>query len=85
MTAVVNALRVVKVYNNQDRESERYRVINRRLLRQTLRIAKVQAMTGPLMEVLGMLAGSAALIVGAFWVTSVDAAVHIKPSEFLVS
>ena len=84
VTGVVNALRVVKVYNNQQRESEHYRSVNRRLLRHTLRIAKVQAVTNPFMEVLGMIAGSAALIVGAYWVTSVNPANQIKPSDFLV-
>jgi len=80
VTGVVKALRVVKVYNNQQREAEHYRGINQRLLRQTLRIAKVQALTNPLMEVIGMMAGSAALIVGVYWVTSPNP--EIKSSEF---
>ncbi len=84
LTGVVNALRVVKVYNNQQRESEHYRSINRRLLRQTLRIGKVRAMTNPLMEVLGMIAGSTALIVGAYWVTSTDLTHQLEPSDFLM-
>ena len=83
VTGVVAALRVVKVYNNQKREAEHYRQINNRLLRQTLRIAKVQALTNPLMEVMGMLAGSAALLVGIYWVTSSDPANRIDPSSFL--
>lgn len=81
VTGVVNALKVVKVYNNQEREAEHYRGINNRLLRHTLRIAKVQAMTNPLMEVMGMIAGSAALLVGIYWVTSPGS--NIKPSDFL--
>lgn len=83
VTGVVSALRVVKVYNNQQRETEHYSSINNRLLRQTLRIAKVQAMTNPLMEVMGMMAGSAALLVGIYWVTSSDPAKRIDPSAFL--
>lgn len=82
VTGVVNALKVVKVYNNQEREAEHYRVINNRLLRHTLRIAKVQAFTNPLMEVMGMLAGSAALLVGIYWVTSEGST--LTPSNFLV-
>ncbi|MCF7954332.1 MAG: hypothetical protein K9M75_00885, partial [Phycisphaerae bacterium] len=83
VTGVVSALRVVKVYNNQKRESDHYRVINNQLLRHTLKIAKVEALTNPLMEIMGMLAGSAALMVGIYWVTSPDPARRIDPSEFL--
>jgi subfamily B ATP-binding cassette protein MsbA len=63
------ALKVVKVYNRQDYERESFRLINRRLLKQSLRISKVEAATMPAMEVLGMIAGSAALLFGAQWVT----------------
>jgi subfamily B ATP-binding cassette protein MsbA len=65
----VAGLRVVKVYNSQPYEREAFKKINDRLLRQLLKISKVDAATMPTMEVLGMLAGSAALIVGAHWVT----------------
>ena len=68
LQGAINALRVVKVYNRQDHESETYAGINRRFLRQVLKVAKVQAGTGPIMEVLGMVAGSAALLVGAHWI-----------------
>jgi len=72
-------LKVVKVYNQQTYEESVFRTINRRLLKQLLRISKVDAATNPIMEVLGMAAGSVALIVGASWVT------HSKMdgSEFL--
>lgn len=65
---VVSALHVVKVYNRQEHENESYGVINQRFLRQILKVAKVEAATGPIMEVLGMIAGSAALLVGVQWV-----------------
>jgi subfamily B ATP-binding cassette protein MsbA len=61
-------LKIVKVYNQQAYEHATFRSINKRLLKQLLRISKVDAATQPIMEVLGMLAGSAALIVGASWV-----------------
>lgn len=64
----IKALRVVKVYNRQSHETFAYSMVNKRFLRQVLRVAKVEAATNPLMEVLGMIAGSAALIVGAHWV-----------------
>ncbi|MFQ6036070.1 MAG: ABC transporter transmembrane domain-containing protein [Sedimentisphaerales bacterium] len=63
-------LKVVKVYNRHEYERDSFRVINNRLLKQLLKISKVDAATTPIMEVLGMAAGSAALIVGAYWVTA---------------
>lgn len=65
----MSGLKVVKVYNQQGYEHVTFRAINKRLLKQLLRISKVDAATNPIMEVLGMVAGSAALIVGASWVT----------------
>jgi len=62
-------LRVVKIYNRQHSEEERFQVINNRLLKQLLRISRVEAATHPVLEVLGMLAGAAAIIVGMRWVT----------------
>ena len=64
----INAVSVVKVYNRQKHEVENYTTLNRRFLRQVLRVAKAQAATGPTMEVLGMLAMSGALVLGAHWV-----------------
>jgi len=63
-------LRVVKVYNQQEYERRMFKELNRRLLRQLLKISKVDAATMPVLEVLGMAAGSAALIVGVQWVTA---------------
>lgn len=80
LQGAINALRVVKVYNRQKHETFAYATVNKRFLRQILRIAKVQAATNPLMEVLGMIAGSAALIVGAYWVFSPDK--NMQASEF---
>ena len=75
---VISALGVVKVYNRQEWESRAYHMINHKFLKQTLRIAKVDAGTGPTMEVLGMIAGSAALLVGVHWVTNSN----MEPSSF---
>jgi len=72
LEGLVGALRVVKVYNRQEYERTTYKQINRKLLKRTLRIAKVNAGTGPIMEVLGMLAGSAALLVGVHWVINAN-------------
>ncbi len=65
----ISGLRVVKVYNQQDVEQGAFKKINNRLLKQLLKISKVDAATMPVLEVLGMAAGSAALIMGAHWVT----------------
>ncbi|MCK4293116.1 MAG: ABC transporter ATP-binding protein [Planctomycetes bacterium] len=72
LEGLVGSLRVVKVYNRQEHERSAYKQVNRKLLKRTLRIAKVNAATGPIMEVLGMLAGSAALLVGVHWVISAN-------------
>ncbi|MCX5636966.1 MAG: ABC transporter transmembrane domain-containing protein, partial [Planctomycetota bacterium] len=56
----MGALGVVKVYNRQDYETSLYRNANQTFLRRQLRSVKIEAATNPIMEVLGMFAGSAA-------------------------
>jgi len=63
-------LKVVKIYNRHEYERTIFKTINARLLKQLLKISKVNAATTPIMEVLGMAAGSVALIFGASWVTA---------------
>ncbi len=75
----MNALRVVKVYNRQDYEIENYHTTNRTLLKRLLRVAKIERMTNPLMEVLGMVAGSSALLLGAVWMSKGS----VQPEDFL--
>jgi subfamily B ATP-binding cassette protein MsbA len=65
----MNGLKVVKVYNQQKYEEDAFRNINGRLLKQLLKISRTDAATAPILEVLGMLAGSVAVVVGASWVT----------------
>jgi ABC-type multidrug transport system fused ATPase/permease subunit len=65
----VAGLRVVKVYNREEFEQKQFQAINNRLLKQLLRMSKVDAATHPVLEVLGMFAGAAAIIVGMAWVT----------------
>jgi len=72
-------LTVVKVYNRHQYERDNFRAINTRLLKQLLRISKVDAATAPIMEIFGMIAGLAALILGAQWVTRGQ----MEGSEFL--
>jgi ABC-type multidrug transport system fused ATPase/permease subunit len=66
----IAAVRVVKVYNRQKYERDIYQNLSRKLLKQMLRAVKVDAMTMPLLDVLGMIAGSAALLLGIVWVTN---------------
>ncbi|MDD5458093.1 MAG: ABC transporter transmembrane domain-containing protein [Phycisphaerae bacterium] len=65
---IMSALGVVKVYNRQGYERSRFREINQKLLKRMLRVAKVDAATDPVMEVLGMFAAAGAIIAGAYWV-----------------
>ena len=65
----MNGLKVVKVYNQQKYEEDTFRNINGRLLKQLLKISRTDAATAPTLEVLGMLAGAVAIVVGASWVT----------------
>jgi subfamily B ATP-binding cassette protein MsbA len=75
----LTAIKVVKVYNRQDYENANFDVINKGLLKQLFRIAKIDAATSPIMEVLGMVAGGAALLFGAQWVAKQE----IDASEFI--
>jgi ABC-type multidrug transport system fused ATPase/permease subunit len=64
----LGAIKVIKVYNQQEYEDDSFTLINRKLLKRQLRIAKIDSATDPLMETLGMMAGSVCLIFGAHWV-----------------
>ncbi len=66
---VISGLKVVKVYSRQKYEHATFSGINKKLLKQSLKISKVDALTNPLLEVLGLGALSAALVIGASWVT----------------
>jgi subfamily B ATP-binding cassette protein MsbA len=69
LNGVMAGLKVVKVYNQQGHERGSFKTINRRLLKQLLKIAKVNAATTPTLEVFGMIGGAMALVVGAHWIT----------------
>ncbi|MHC4060827.1 MAG: ABC transporter ATP-binding protein [Planctomycetota bacterium] len=77
----MSGLRIVKVYNRQGYEQKTFEKINDSLLKQLLKISKVDAATMPVLEVLGMLGGSAALMVGVYWITPDGDG--MEPSEFL--
>ena len=74
----LGAIKVIKVYNQQEYEEVNFTEINRKLLKRQFRIAKVASSTGPLMETLGMIAGSIGLVFGAHWVYKGT----MQPSDF---
>ncbi len=74
------ALRVIKVYNRQEHEIQSYKEANKILVKRLLKVARIERLTNPLLEVLGMIACAASLIFGASWV----AKGNIEPSEFFV-
>ena len=63
-------LRIIKVYNRQRHEQQLFKGINDRLLKQLLRMSKAEAATHPVLEVLGIMAGAAAIYVGMSWTTT---------------
>jgi ABC-type multidrug transport system fused ATPase/permease subunit len=64
----IGSIKTVKVYNQQKYEQDIFEGINRRLLKQQFRIAKIDAVSGPMLEALGMLAGVIGMTFGAVWV-----------------
>jgi ABC-type multidrug transport system fused ATPase/permease subunit len=74
----VSGLKVVKVYNQQDYEKNAFGAINKRLLKQLLRASRVDAVTMPLLEVIGMAAGAAAIVFGTHWINRGQ----LGPAEF---
>jgi subfamily B ATP-binding cassette protein MsbA len=78
LQGVISGIKVVKVYNCQPYEQQDFVTVNHNLLRQQFKIAKLDAMAGPILETLGMIAGSVGLVLGAQWVYENK----MQPSEF---
>jgi len=64
----ISGLRDVKVYNQQDNERKKFNTINAKLLRQQNNMSKADALTGPLLEMIGMVISSIGLIYILNWV-----------------
>jgi len=78
LQGVISGIKVVKVYNCQPYEQQGFVTVNHKLLRQQFKIAKLDSMTGPILETLGMIAGSVGLVLGAQWVYENK----MQPSDF---
>ncbi|MBN1844400.1 MAG: ABC transporter ATP-binding protein [Sedimentisphaerales bacterium] len=63
----LQGIRIVKGYHQERQEEQVFEQINRKLLKQQGRVAKINAASGPLLEALGVAAASAAMIFAAFY------------------
>ena len=63
-------IRVVKGYHQERREEASFEKINLRLLKQQFRIAKINAASGPLLEILAISAACVGMVVAAHWIAA---------------
>jgi ATP-binding cassette subfamily B protein/subfamily B ATP-binding cassette protein MsbA len=63
-----DGLRVVKAFTGESRERRRFRAANEDYYKRTLRVIRIDAAVGPLLETLGVLAVGVALLAGAYLV-----------------
>jgi ATP-binding cassette, subfamily B, bacterial MsbA len=80
LESTLSGIRVVKAYTMENRERRRYFRVEREILKQALRIEKVNAMSSPMLEVLGVLALSG----GMLWITHEIMLERIKISELMM-
>ena len=73
-------MRVIKGYHREDFEHHEFTRINDKLLKQQFRMAKIDAASGPVLEVLGISAACAGMIAAAYWLTSGE----METSDFMV-
>ncbi len=63
-----NGIRVVKAYNMEGTEQRKFFKINRALLKQQFRMARIDSAIAPLIESLGIIAGMGAAAIAGYWV-----------------
>jgi ABC-type multidrug transport system fused ATPase/permease subunit len=80
LESTLSGIKVVKAYTMENRERLRYFRVEREILKQNLRIEKVNAMNSPILEVLGILGLSA----GILWVFGEIISGRIDSSSLLV-
>ncbi|MBN1435838.1 MAG: ABC transporter ATP-binding protein [Sedimentisphaerales bacterium] len=76
----LQGLRVVKGYHREEFEEVKFGAIHRALLRQQLRIGKIDALSGPLLESLGIGAACAGMVFAVQWIMDGQ----MEPSKFFV-
>lgn len=79
LTEAFSSIKVIKVYNQQPYENQQFAKVNQSLLKHQLKVSKIDAATNPIMEVVGMAAGCAALLFGVHWVVGGG----LESAEFL--
>jgi len=75
----LTGIRVVKAYTMEGAERKRFFRVNRRLLRQFNKIAKIEAASSPAIECIGVIGACCASALGGYWVLGGD----MKPGDFI--
>ncbi len=77
----LTGIRVVKAYTMEGQERKRLFQANRRVFKQRVKIAKIDAAIGPAVEALGMTAATLAAAIGGYWVFTG----RIEPENFMAT
>ncbi len=75
----LTGVRVVKAYTMEGAERKRFFRVNRRLLKQFNKIAKIDALSSPAIECISMVGACGALALGGSWVLEGN----MKPGDFI--
>ncbi len=78
INATLSGIKVVRAYNNQHYERRRMWTADRKLLKQLLRIGRLESMIGPLLELLGV----GVAMGGVVWLADYVFSGELKPEEF---
>jgi len=78
LTASLQSLRVVKAYTAEDHERRRLLEVDQRVLKQNIKLARLDAMTSPMMETLTVIGGSLVTL----WFASRVIHQELSPSKF---
>ena len=63
----LQGIHIVKGYHQESQEEHIFEKINKRLIKQQIRMAKINAASGPLLEALGMIAACSAMIAASYY------------------
>ncbi len=79
LESTLSGVRVVKAYTMENRERRRYFRVEREILKQALRIERVNAMSSPILEILGVMAMSGGMI----WIMNQIMSEQLKVADLL--